>query len=88
MVSNKCQAKGINHQVYAIEVKSFRDKTSFEKALGKAALYGKQLGLKEICIVFFIESIDDVHRKEYEVDTPDEETGIKVVTVFIETGNS
>ena len=77
-----------NNQVYAIEVKSFRDKTIFEKALGKAALYGKQLGLKEICIVFFIESIDDVHRKEYEVDTPDEETGIKVVTVFIETGNS
>jgi hypothetical protein len=76
-----------NNQVYAIEVKSFRDKTSFEKALGKAALYGKQLGLKEICIVFFIERIDDGHRKEYEVDTPDKETGIKVVTVFIETGN-
>lgn len=75
-----------NQQVYALEVKSFRDLTSYEKALPKAALYGKKLGIKEIFIVFFIESIEDAYRKEYEVDRPDEETGVKVVVVFIETG--
>jgi hypothetical protein len=73
--------------VITIEVKSFRDLASYKKALPKAALCGKQLGLKEIFVVFFINRIDDAHRKEYEVDTLDEETGVKVVTIFTETGN-
>jgi hypothetical protein len=74
-------------RVYGIELKTFRDVTSYKKALSRAAEYGKQLDLKEIVLVFFIESIDENNRKKWEVDWDDEVTGITVMPIFIETGN-
>ena len=43
--------------------------------------------LKEISLIFFVESIDDDSRAKYETDFEDNETGVKVMPVFVETGN-
>jgi hypothetical protein len=63
------------------------DERSYRVSLHKAAKYGRQLELTEIFLVFFVESVDDKSRKTYEVDYPDEETGVKVLPIFVETGN-
>ena len=49
--------------------------------------YGKQLGLAEISLVFFVEDIDDANREKYEKNHRDEESGVNVETVFAATGN-
>jgi len=72
--------------IYGIEVKTFKNIPAYTEALKQAASYGKQLGLKEISLVFFLESIDDENRKKYETDFYDEETEVKVLPVFVETG--
>jgi hypothetical protein len=74
-------------KTYGIEVKTFKNKPAYASALKQAALYGKQLNLKEISLIFFIESIDDTNRKKYEADFDDPETGVKVAPVFVETGD-
>ena len=61
--------------------------SAYKKALLKAALYGEQLRLKEIFLVFFVEYINDENRNKYEVDYLDQATGIKVIPIFVETGN-
>ncbi len=73
-------------KTYGIEVKTFRNKPAYAEALNQAALYGKQLGLKEISLIFFIEKIDDENRKKYEADFFDDKTKVKVMPVFVETG--
>ena len=73
--------------IYGIEVKTFKNKPSYKEALNQAAFYGKQLGLKEISLIFFIESIDDENKKKYETDFDDPETGVKVMPIFVQTGN-
>ncbi|VEN74024.1 conserved hypothetical protein [Candidatus Desulfarcum epimagneticum] len=73
-------------RVYGIEVKTFKNRPAYFEALAQAALYGKQLGLEEITLVFFIEKIDDANRAKYEVDFLDEAAGVKVLPVFVETG--
>ncbi|MCP4137818.1 MAG: hypothetical protein GY754_43050, partial [bacterium] len=74
-------------RVYGIELKSYKDQPGYKKALTQAARYGKSLNLTEITLVFFIEYIDEENRKKYEVDYTHKETGIKVMPVFVETGN-
>jgi hypothetical protein len=49
-------------------------------------MYGNLLQLTEISLIFFVEYIDDMHRKTYETDYIDEETEVKVVPIFVETG--
>jgi hypothetical protein len=71
---------------YGLELKSFSNERNYKKALEKAARYGKQLELPEIHLVFFVEYIDEEHRKEYEKDYKDMETKVKVIPIFIETG--
>ncbi|MDM8536295.1 AAA-like domain-containing protein [Desulfobacterales bacterium HSG17] len=73
-------------QIYALEVKSFADQSKYAQALEQAAQYGKQLHLSEISLVFFIEYIDDKNREVFEKDYEDEETGVIVKPVFVETG--
>jgi hypothetical protein len=73
-------------KIYGIEVKSYSNKPAYTEALNQAAAYGKQLNLKEIALIFFIEEIDDENRKKYESDFYDPATGIKVMPVFVETG--
>ncbi|MCP4129784.1 MAG: hypothetical protein GY754_02090 [bacterium] len=75
-----------NDRLYGIELKSYTDKTGYKKGLLQAARYGKHLGLSEITLVFFIEYIDDDNRNKYEVDYLDDSTGVKVMPVFVETG--
>ena len=74
-------------KIYGIEVKSFRNKPAYMEALSQAALYGKQLGLKEISLIFFIEHIDDENREKLEHDYNDSETGTKVMPILVATGN-
>jgi hypothetical protein len=72
---------------YGIELKSYRDQAGFKMALKQAAVYGKRLGLSEIYLSVFVESIDETSRSKYEVDYLDEEMGIRVKPFFIATGN-
>jgi len=70
---------------YGIELKSFTDRPGYRDALDQAARYGKQLGLKEIFLVTFVESIDEENRRIYGKDYSDL-TGITVHPIFIQTG--
>jgi hypothetical protein len=74
-------------KIYGIELKTYTDISSYKKALKQAAHYGRQLSLKQISLIFFVEAIDDESRKKYEVDFDDEETGVKVEVIFVEIGN-
>ena len=71
---------------YGIEVKSYVDAYEYRRAIGQAARYGRSLGLDEITLAFFVEGIDEANRARYEVPHHDEETGVVVHPVFIETG--
>jgi hypothetical protein len=73
-------------QAYAIEVKSYRNPMNYRDALKQAARYGKQLGLEEITLAFFVEAIDESSRVKYEESHHDEKTGVKVQPVFVVTG--
>ncbi len=72
---------------YALEVKSFSDIHLYHEALDQAAKYAKRMGLPEIFLLFFIASIDDKSRSQYEEQYQDKTKGVDVVPVFIETGN-
>ena len=72
-------------KTYGLELKSYKNRTEYKKAINKAAIYGEQLKLKEISLIFFVEAIDDESRKKYESDFHDPQTGVKVMPVFVET---
>ncbi len=73
-------------QTYGIEVKTFKNRPSYRKALRQAAFYGEQLALQEISLIFFIEEIDDANRQVFERESVDPDTGVRVMPVFVETG--
>jgi hypothetical protein len=72
-------------KAYGVELKTYTDMPGYKKALKKAAKYGNQLGLKEISLIFFVETIDDESRKKFETDFEDKETGVRVEPIFVET---
>ncbi len=74
-------------RIYAVELKTYTDEHGYREAVAQAANYGKQLGLAEISLVFFVEYIDDANREKYEKNYRDEESGVNVETVFAATGN-
>jgi hypothetical protein len=74
------------NRVYGIELKSYTDTGGYKSTLNQAASYGKQLELKEVLLVFFLEGIDKQGREKYEKHYLDESTGVKVVPIFVETG--
>ena len=74
------------NRVYGIELKSYTDYSGYKSALPRAAMYGKQLELKEVLLVFFLEAIDKRSREKYEKEYLDESTGVKVIPIFVETG--
>jgi hypothetical protein len=74
--------------VYALELKSFKDRYAYKQALVRAAEYGSQLGISRIFLVFFIESIDAENRRELESHFAAEESGVTVVPFFVETGEA
>jgi hypothetical protein len=67
-------------------VKSFTTRGNYRQSLVRAAQCGSQLGLNEIFLVFFVDAIDEENRTRYEKIYPDETTGVKVVPLFVETG--
>jgi len=73
-------------QQYGVELKSYTTRGIYDRALLKAAQYGKQMGMNEIFLVFFVDAIDEENRGRYEKDYLDKVTGVKVVPIFIETG--
>ena len=72
---------------YGIELKSYKDQPGFKLALKQAVLYGKRLQLCEVFLSVFVPYIDEKSRAQYEVDYLDEANGVKVIPVFIATGN-
>ncbi len=44
------------------------------------------MGLTEITLALFIEAVDDANRAKYEAVYEDQETGVTVRPVFVETG--
>jgi len=75
-----------NQVMYGIELKSFKDRTGNREALEQTAQYGRKLGLKEIYLVSFIESIDEANKKKYETLYQDASTEVMVKPVIIQTG--
>jgi hypothetical protein len=75
-----------NNMTYGIELKSFMDRSGYRVALEQAAQYGNRLGLRQIYLVSFIESIDDANKKKYETPFQDPGSGVTVYPVFIQTG--
>ena len=75
-------------KIYGLELKTFGNRPAYKKALKQAAIYGKSLQLSEISLVFFIENIDDENRHKLETDYCDQDTGVKVIPVFVNTGET
>jgi hypothetical protein len=73
-------------RVHALEVKSYADEFEYREALQQAAAYGRQLGLTEITLAFFVERVDDASRQKYEAGYTDPVTGVAVTPVFVATG--
>ncbi len=73
-------------KLYALELKSFVNEWAYKKALKQTAGYGRQLGLSEISLLFFIETIDEENRKKFETEFVDEseEGKITVKPVFVQ----
>jgi hypothetical protein len=69
-----------------LELKTFKDRSYYKDALTQAVRCGKQLGLTEITLVFFIGQIDDTNRQKLETPHTDNERKVCVKSVFIETG--
>jgi len=75
-------------QLFGLELKSFADKRQYSEALIQAAKYGKQLGVLEIWLVLFIETVDDKNRQLFEADYTDSKTGVIVHPQFVQTGKN
>lgn len=73
-------------QMYAVEVKSFKDDYHYQLALRQATDYADQLGVKTITLVLFIEAVDEANRRKYETVYSDTETGVVVEPRFVVTG--
>ena len=67
-------------KVYALELKSFNERYAYEEGIDRAAEYGKQLGLKEIFYLVFVELPEEDAK---ELDQVIERPGIKVISIPI-----
>ncbi|OQX27109.1 MAG: hypothetical protein BWK80_06980 [Desulfobacteraceae bacterium IS3] len=73
--------------LYALEIKSYKDKPAYSQALAQAAEYARKLNLTVIYLVVFVEYINEEYRNRYENDYQDKESSVTVVPVFVATGN-
>ena len=73
-------------QLFGLELKSFADKRSYQKALDQAAKYAQDLSITEIWLVLFIESVDDKNRQLFEADYFDNVRSVTVHPLFVQTG--
>jgi hypothetical protein len=74
-------------QLFGLELKSFANQHSYREALKQAAKYGKELGVAAIWLVLFVEEVDDKNRQLFEVDYTDEDTGVVVHPLIVQTGS-
>jgi hypothetical protein len=58
----------------------------YHNALQQTADYAQQLGLTEITLALFIETVDDDNRRKYEQPYHEPQTGVVVQPVFVATG--
>ncbi len=65
-------------KTYALELKSFSDMYTHEKGIEQAAEYGRQIGLKEISFVIFVE-VSPAEAKQLEKEV--EKNGVKVTVL-------
>jgi len=72
-------------QLFGLELKSFGDKHQYGKALTQAAKYEKRLGVSEIWLVLFIETVDETNRQRFEVDYTSGH--VTVHPQFVQTGS-
>ncbi len=73
--------------LYALELKSFKDRYAYKKALSRAGEYAVQLGLEQIYLIFFIETIDNENRQRFAAVYHDDASGVSVAPIFVETGS-
>jgi hypothetical protein len=67
-------------QVYALELKSFRDMYDFRKGIDQVEAYGRKLGLQEIVYLVFVElSEEEVKELEQAIEKP----GLKIIVISI-----
>lgn len=75
------------NRIYGIEVKSFVNRREYQKALQQAAHYGQQLQLQEMTLVFFVETVDEGRRRQFEAPYLDAETNVTVYPLLVATGS-
>jgi hypothetical protein len=73
-------------QIHGIEVKSFVNAYEYKRALRQAAWYARKLGLPEIFVVFFVEGVDEVNRRQFEMSQIDADSGVVVHPILVATG--
>jgi hypothetical protein len=71
---------------YGLELKSYSNEREYRNALEQAARYGRESHFTEIWLISFVEYVDDATRQKYEKEYHDQETGVKVMPLFVETG--
>lgn len=73
-------------RLYGLEVKSFVNRQKYQEALLQAARYGQQLAQTEIWLVFFVETVDETNRQQFEATYQDSATGMLVYPILVATG--
>lgn len=78
----------INNNIitHGIELKSFTNQPGYRDSLQQTALYGQQLGLREIFMVSFVDSIDEASQKKYQTPYIDPQNQVTVYPIFLQTG--
>ncbi len=71
---------------YGLELKSFTTQREYNAALKQATRYAHRLNLTAVWLVMFVEQVDEQNRQKYEAIYVDEEYGVKVNPIFIQTG--
>ncbi len=74
-------------QLYGLEVKSFKNESSYREGLTQATRYARRLGLRDVVLVSFIEQVSDEIRQKYETPYVDSATNITVRSIFVATSS-
>ena len=71
---------------YGLELKSYTNERAYYEALKQAAKYGKECGFPRVWLISFVEYVDETAHRKYEKEYIDQDTGVKVMPIFVETG--
>jgi len=73
-----------SEKIYALEIKSYKDKPGFDKAIKQASKYAQTLKLNRIYLVIFVENIDETNRSLFEKTHHAQDMEIDIEVVFID----